>query len=425
MSDGDDRDDEERRRVPVVLDQQGFSLTTIEEAWRFGEALIRARMVPSSIAGGGAGAVVGIIQAGREIGLPPMFALSNMTFTNGRVGVMGDAAKAVIRARGGLAEGSDFAVTYSGEPMTPEWTCTVTCRPARTGQPVSASFSLAEAIRAGLCRLRDGVIETSSRSGWGTSGPWSTYPQRMLYYRALGFLARDYFSHLLSGAVICEELADYRSGPVRAERDVTPPREPDPLMAMLAAPTTGVAEAAPRQGAPEGAGTEAAMPSQPIEAPSSPAAAPDLPDVEIDPETGEVIPEDLPREPSGDPRDVEGFVHAGKAAAELVDELLKDAPAADPFAATPRELAAEAERIGEAPADALDVAPISRAAREHLVGVLKARGKVTPADALRFLGTLVGRPVRSTEDLLIHEYEVVVRALGEKFPSTAVQEALL
>lgn len=423
MSNGDDRDDEERRRVPVVLSQQGFEIQTIEQAWRFAQGLIEGRMVPESLAKGGPGAVVGIMQAGREIGVPMMAALSGMTFTNGRLGIMGDLALAVIRAKGGLKPGTDFEVSWSGEPFTPEWTCTVTAHPVRTDKPVSESWTFAEAIRAGLVRVKDGKVEAGGRTGWNTYGAWATYTRRMMYYRPLGFLVRDHFSHLLSGAVICEELADYRSGPVRAERDVTPPREPDPLMAMLAA-STGVAEAAPRQGAPEGAGTEAAMPSQPTLAPSSPAAAPDLPDVEIDPETGEVIPADLPREPSGDPRDVEGFVHAGKAAAELVDGLLKDAPPADPFAATPRELAAEAERVGERAPD-VDVTRISRPMREHLVGVLAARGKKTPADALRFLGTLLGRQVRSTEELLVREYESVLRALGEKDPGTAVQQAML
>ncbi len=412
---------DEDRRVPVVLEQSGFELATLDDAWRFGEALIRGRMVPSSIAAGGPGAVVGIIQAGRELGLPPMFALSNMTFTNGRVGLMGDAAKAVIRARGGLTEGTDFRVTYSGEEMTPGWTATVSCTPVRQREPVSESFSLGDAIRAGLCRLREGVVETHSRSGgWGGAGPWSTYTRRMLYYRALGFLVRDHFSHLLSGAVICEELSDYqRAGDfqrardaARVERDVTP-REPDPLMAMISSP---------RQGEPEGSSTDDAMPQQADPAPSSPAAATSEELIEIDPETGEVIPADLPREPEpADPRDAAGFVHAGKAAAELVDEMVKsDPPAAhadapNPFATTPAELAAEQARA--------EGAPISRAQREHLVAVLAERGKRERADALRFVGTVLGRAVRSTEDLTAGEYARLLAAMGTGAP--AEQGALL
>jgi len=151
-----------------------------------------------------------------------------------------------------------------------------------------------------------------------------------------------------------------------------------------------------RQGAPEGAGTEAAMPSQPTLAPSSPVAA---------------------AISAADPREIEGFVHAGKAAAEVVDELLKAETGEDPFAATPAELAAENARASSE--------LISREQRAHLVGVLKGRGKATPAEALRYLGVLLGRAVGSTESLTCEEYERVLRALGERPAPTAVQESLL
>jgi len=135
-----------------------------------------------------------------------------------------------------------------------------------------------------------------------------------------------------------------------------------------------------------------------------------------------VIEDGAVREPApADPRDADGFVHAGKAAAELVDAMVKgDPPAAnadapDPFAATDAEMAAEQERA--------EGTPISRAQREHLVAVLAERGKRERADALRFVGTVLGRAVRSTEDLTAGEYARLLAAMGTGAP--AEQGALL
>lgn len=140
----------------------------------------------------------------------------------------------------------------------------------------------------------------------------------------------------------------------------------------------------PRQGEPDGSGNLLrAVPQHEDAASSSPVAA---------------------AISAADPRDVEGFVHAGKAAAGVVDELLKAEMALDPFAATPAEMAADSARASSE--------LISREQRGHLVAVLAGRGKTERADALRYVGTLLGRRVRSTEDLTSAEYEWLLSALG-------------
>jgi hypothetical protein len=170
---------------------------------------------------------------------------------------MGDACAALIRNAGVLEDRTDLKVEYSGAEMTPEWTCTVTAL-RKGAPPIERSFSLGKAIRAGLCKLvndkeRGWVIHTYKRSdggGWGLwDAPWTRYPDRLLYYRALGFLARDGFSDVLMGLHVTEELRDY---PRSAERDVTPgaeraPAAPDPLLQL---PETSTAEVLPAEDAP-------------------------------------------------------------------------------------------------------------------------------------------------------------------------------
>lgn len=218
-------------RVPMVMGARGFDFD-FDSAWRFARGLIDGGMVPYGVKS--PGAVVGLIEAGKELGLQPMYALANLTFTNGRLGIMGDAAKALIRRSGVLKAGTDFAEVYSGEEFTPTWKCTVSAHREGQPEPFSRSFSIADAITAKLVRLDGKRAQSKTRDGWGDQGPWSTYTARMLMYRALGFLVRDYFSDVLGGATLAEELRDYPQEP--AVR-VAPPSDPDPLLETAVRPS--------------------------------------------------------------------------------------------------------------------------------------------------------------------------------------------
>jgi hypothetical protein len=213
-------------RTAMAMGERGFDFT-LDGAIRFAQGLIDSGMVPKGITG--PGAVVGLIEAGKELGLAPMYALANLTFTNGRLGIMGDAAKALIRRSAALKPGTDFAEIYEGEEFTPAWKCTVTAHRDGQPEPFARSFSIADAITAKLVRLDSGKVLSRSREGYDERGPWSTYTKRMLMYRALGFLARDYFSDVIGGAVIAEELRDYPKQD--DDGSSAPPPEPDPLLA--------------------------------------------------------------------------------------------------------------------------------------------------------------------------------------------------
>lgn len=212
-------------RANVMMGKQGFEFD-LDSAIRFAKGLCDAGMVPKGL--NNPGAVVGLIEAGRELGLAPMYALSNLTFTNGRLGIMGDAAKALIRAHGALKAGTDFEEIYEGEENTPEWKCTVTAHREGQPRPFTSTFSLQDAIIAKLARIWNGKVQSRTRDGYGDEGPWATYTKRMLMYRALGFLCRDRFSDILGGAVLMEELRDY---PTTSDaRQDGPPPGPDPLL---------------------------------------------------------------------------------------------------------------------------------------------------------------------------------------------------
>ena len=215
----------------IQFGDAGMELHTLQEAYRFAQYVVQANMAPK---GDREPAVVVKMAAAMSLRLDPIWGLSNLTFTNGRIGIMGDAACAVIRERK-LTEGNFPLVEYTGKPMTPEWTCRVGAKRVGHDDVVWRDFSLSDAVQAGLVKIdpKQGTM-SRSREGWGTNGPWASYPKRMLYYRALGFLVRDVFSDALMGCYVAEELRDFPS-PVggddrRRERDVTPPQGHDPLL---------------------------------------------------------------------------------------------------------------------------------------------------------------------------------------------------
>ena len=196
-----------REPAPIAMTRGGVELRSLEELYRFASAVVRSGLAPKNDT---PEAVMVKVQAGAELGLSPIRSLSWLTAINGRVGIMGDCSKALVRASGVLD--GDITVECSGDGESRMATATA----KRKGlTAVSRTFSVADAKRAGL---------------WGKAGPWKDYPDRMLCYRAWGFLARDEFSDVLLGLTVAEELADYPAA--QAER--VAPVEADPVFALAA-----------------------------------------------------------------------------------------------------------------------------------------------------------------------------------------------
>lgn len=133
------------------------------------------------------GNVLVAVQMGAEIGLKPMQALQNIAVINGRPSVWGDAALGLIKQHPMFVSCEE---TIKGEKDDRAATCTM----VRKGEPpITRTFSVIDAKRAGL---------------WDKTGPWKTYPDRMLQMRARGFAGRDAFPDALKGLSFAEEAMD-------------------------------------------------------------------------------------------------------------------------------------------------------------------------------------------------------------------------
>jgi hypothetical protein len=148
---------------------------------------------------------------GSELGLSPMQSLNSIAVINGRPGVWGDGLIGLCRASP-LCEDIEETLDGEGEDRT------AVCIAKRKGAaPVKASFSVADAKRAGL---------------WGKD-IWAKYPDRMLRNRARGFALRDAFPDVLRGLQAAEELMDtppadnYRGPTIDPETQRFPNQAPD------------------------------------------------------------------------------------------------------------------------------------------------------------------------------------------------------
>jgi len=162
---------------------------SLKEALQLADLIHRSKLAPKGF-DSPESCLVGILY-GMEVGLSPIAALQRMAIIDGRPTIWGDAALALVQASGLLIsireEIQEDATQANINRLTA--ICTVT-RNSRA-EPVTKTFSVEDAKRAGL---------------WQKPGPWTDYPKRMLAMRARAFALRDAFPDVLAGLYLREEI---------------------------------------------------------------------------------------------------------------------------------------------------------------------------------------------------------------------------
>jgi hypothetical protein len=187
----------------------GVLFQTVAEVWMVAEGLHRGGAGPK---GSTVGTIAASILKGQSLGLDAVTSMSNVTVTNGRVGIMGDLALGLLRRTGLINPklGGYWREEFIGE--SEERSCRISACRHDTGEEATRSFSVADARRAGLVNKK-----TEAASEY--TPVWRGFLDRMLRYRALGFLTRDLFGDVLLGLYMTEELKslDWFQGGERTE----------------------------------------------------------------------------------------------------------------------------------------------------------------------------------------------------------------
>lgn len=196
--------------VPLPTKSGGVAIFDMDGLARFAGMVHKSGLAPKGFTTPEAIGVA--IQHGLELGLAPLQSLQSIAVINGRPGIYGDAAMALVRGSGLLEWVKEE--TKAGKADDDFAAYCITKR-AGDPEPRVTSFSIRDAKRAGL---------------WGKPGPWVQYPQRMLLFRARGFNLRDNFPDVLRGIKTVEELQDYPDVPARRlpVAAVPPPPLPTP-----------------------------------------------------------------------------------------------------------------------------------------------------------------------------------------------------
>ncbi|HWE61229.1 MAG TPA: hypothetical protein VHB98_05920 [Chloroflexota bacterium] len=140
--------------------------------------------------------VIVIMLKGRELGLPPLYALSTIGVINGKPVVAAEVMASLVYRRHG-----DQALRIVQSDAR---NCTIEYRRRGWSEPQTYSFSIEDAHRAGLLM----------------GNAWQKYPAAMLRARCISAVARMAFPDAISGVYTPEELG----GSVQVIEDTVVPR---------------------------------------------------------------------------------------------------------------------------------------------------------------------------------------------------------
>ena len=200
-------------KLPLI--EEAFA--SIENMEKFCNKILESRLAPDHFypklpgsndrdyTKGNTPAVMMVLIQGNQLHLPVLTALQQIVPVNGLLSIKGDGAKSIILNSGKVQLGS-WVEKEEGSIEDGTFKLTITAQRSDTKETMSRSFSVAHAKRAGLWVTESMV---NSQDGWKwKKSAWYKFPERMIKYRALGFLARDLFPDVMAGTYTTEEAMD-------------------------------------------------------------------------------------------------------------------------------------------------------------------------------------------------------------------------
>ncbi len=175
------------------------------------EALFKSGLLPAHIKN--TQSALAIIQKGIELGIPPMYALSNIVVVQGRPTANAELMLALI-----YRDHGDDAVVFTESTPT---RCTISYKRRGWATRQAHSFTIEEARAANLVK----------------AGPWTQYPAAMLRARCISATARMAFPDSIGGMYSADELGatvEVIDGQVQITALPESPPEPLPIGGEMA-----------------------------------------------------------------------------------------------------------------------------------------------------------------------------------------------
>lgn len=160
------------------------------------QALARTDMVPKALRGK-PDAVFGVVLAARELRIPPMQGLRDINMVDGTPSPSAKLMRELIRRNGHTLE------LVSAQNDETEARYRFRRREWEPGRWEEWTYTLDDAVRAGLVAIREG--KPHARSQQGKPLPWELHTAAMLRARATSSLAREWFPECLGALMYLPE----------------------------------------------------------------------------------------------------------------------------------------------------------------------------------------------------------------------------
>lgn len=197
---------------PMVLE----AMASLDGMRQFAEVILKSGIAPHHLYEKGADnkpdftkgkteALMAIFIKADQLRMHPMTAMQEVVPVNGLLSIKGDGCKSLILKSGKIKTGS-WREEITGTIEDGTYKVTITATRSDTEETMSRSFSVAQAKRAGLWITAEML---QKQDGWKKKqSAWYKFSDRMIRYRALGFIARDLWPDVLQGSYTLEEAMD-------------------------------------------------------------------------------------------------------------------------------------------------------------------------------------------------------------------------
>lgn len=157
-----------------------FELKTFADYQAYANMICNSDFCPKAYKGK-PGDIMICLQSGYELGFTPLQSLQWIAVINGKRTVYGDGLVALVRKQKSCKSIKEWM-----EGSIKAGNAVAHCEVVRGDETIKRSFSISQAVQAGL---------TSKGDVWGK------YPERMLQMRARGFALRDSYADVLGGLI--------------------------------------------------------------------------------------------------------------------------------------------------------------------------------------------------------------------------------
>jgi len=183
----------EAAQPTLAMTDQGLRPRSIDEAWRFAQALSSSQFVPATYQGKPNDCLIAIDMAQR-LNVAPLMLLQNTYVVQGKPGMEAKLVIALVNASNLFTDPLDYEVE-GDDPKKKDYRVRAFASRAKTGKVIYGPWITWDIVSA---------------EGWDNKNgsKWKTIPSLMFVYRAAAWFSRQHCPEVTMGMMTTDELHD-------------------------------------------------------------------------------------------------------------------------------------------------------------------------------------------------------------------------